>query len=153
MPFWLVKLYISTCKVTPNTCISSSIGISGFAQYAGLGENYGAWCCPLTLFHAWLLPRAHLNTYMNGPICTLILTKTNICVANNTIIVKRKSPFPCHIPGVAYTKSISCNAEGHARYRNILLASPTKELKWKQPSKFRTLVTTRVGGGRGKSLP
>ena len=49
---------------------------------------------------------------------------TNICLANNTIIVKRKSPFPCHIREVAYMKSISCNA----RYRNIPLASPTKEL-------------------------
>ena len=53
---------------------------------------------------------------------------TNICVANNTIIVKRKSPFPCHIRGVAYTKSISCNTEAHARYQNIQLALPAKEL-------------------------
>ena len=53
---------------------------------------------------------------------------TNICVANSTIIVKRKSPLPCHIRGVAYTKSISCNAEAHARYRNIQLASPAKEV-------------------------
>ena len=45
---------------------------------------------------------------------------TSICVANNTTIVKRKSPFPCHIRGVAYTKSISCNAEAHARYRNFM---------------------------------
>ena len=58
-----------------------------------------------------------------------LATHTNICVANNIIIVKssRKRPFPCHIRGVAYTKSISCNAEAHARYRNILLASPAKE--------------------------
>ena len=53
---------------------------------------------------------------------------TNICVVNNTIIVERKRPFPCHIRGVAYRKSISCNAEAHARYRNIQLALPAKEL-------------------------
>ena len=57
-----------------------------------------------------------------------LATQTNICVANNTIIVKKKRPFPCHIRGVAYTKSISCNAEAHARYYNIQLALPAKEL-------------------------
>ena len=60
-----------------------------------------------------------------------LATQTNICVANNTIIIKRKSPFPCHIRRGAYTQSISCNTEAHAQYRNIQLASPAKELKLK----------------------
>ena len=45
-----------------------------------------------------------------------LVTQTNICVANNTIIVKRKRPLPWYIRGVVYTKS---NAEAHARYGKI----------------------------------